>query len=422
MSETNELVSGSLPIRATQHVTEKQSRQRLEALVPDEWVIREVFPDYGVDCTVEIFSHGHPSGRTASVQIKGISRPKNDWVLSAPVKLSALNYLIQAKPQPAFLVFVNTGIQDSGEAGVAIARADYYAEIVVPNVTRPTSGNARLLLSIPICRDNYESEEYRVWAQMDRFRVPTLIGGNASPITVRGCVRVIEPPPMCVAYFTDFKSEDDFWRRETFANLGYLTATRPRISDSVAKYLQEQFTKENTAGQIGILEALSHVGQLPQPLVDVAFNWLKAPFLQQLLVAIHALGKCGESTVVPCLLNLWDAIPGLVSDVPRAAANLHSLFGAILFAVGSSIERQRPPSWEGIHFLVNILCAFWGSVQENRVAGTSLRRVLAKRPEVANRVLKDIQRHVKDRRLARIADAKAAVDYILDAYCYHSRR
>lgn len=65
--------------RPTQHITETISHRIFEDLIPVEWVIREIKPDYGIDYLVEVFKSGQSTGITFFVQLKGSEQEiKND--------------------------------------------------------------------------------------------------------------------------------------------------------------------------------------------------------------------------------------------------------------------------------------------------------------------------------------------------------
>jgi len=57
--------------RPIQHITETISYRIFEDLIPVEWVIREIKPDYGIDYLIEIFKSGQSTGITFFVQLKG---------------------------------------------------------------------------------------------------------------------------------------------------------------------------------------------------------------------------------------------------------------------------------------------------------------------------------------------------------------
>lgn len=65
--------------RPTQHIIETISHRIFEDLIPVEWVIREIKPDYGIDYLIEVFKSGQSTGITFFVQLKGSEQEiKND--------------------------------------------------------------------------------------------------------------------------------------------------------------------------------------------------------------------------------------------------------------------------------------------------------------------------------------------------------
>ncbi len=60
-----------MPNRPRSHQLEDESRRGFCALLPPNWVVRDVTPDYGVDLSVEVFDEaGTASGLTFNVQIR----------------------------------------------------------------------------------------------------------------------------------------------------------------------------------------------------------------------------------------------------------------------------------------------------------------------------------------------------------------
>lgn len=77
------------PKRPDTHVTEAESWRLLQAIAPEEWIVREVSErDYGIDTYIELASKdGHITGDLMSVQLKGVSeinwKEKDDGSRSA---------------------------------------------------------------------------------------------------------------------------------------------------------------------------------------------------------------------------------------------------------------------------------------------------------------------------------------------------
>lgn len=65
-----------VPQRPRSHQLEEESRQAFAAALPSRWVVRPVNPDYGLDCSVEIFDADEKAtARSFSVQLKGTDEP-----------------------------------------------------------------------------------------------------------------------------------------------------------------------------------------------------------------------------------------------------------------------------------------------------------------------------------------------------------
>ncbi len=70
--------------RPRQHIIETISKKAFEEIIPDEWVYRELTPDYGIDYQVEIFNNEEATGKSFFVQLKGTDGllPKNFETIS----------------------------------------------------------------------------------------------------------------------------------------------------------------------------------------------------------------------------------------------------------------------------------------------------------------------------------------------------
>jgi len=78
--------------RPDQHITETRSQRIFENLIPVEWVIREIKPDYGIDYLIEVFSSGISTGITFFVQLKGTEQEINNDILQKQFDVENLNY------------------------------------------------------------------------------------------------------------------------------------------------------------------------------------------------------------------------------------------------------------------------------------------------------------------------------------------
>jgi hypothetical protein len=91
----------SLPIRSKSHVLEEESRIAVKNILPSEWVIQDIFVDYGADFYVEIYKNSKPTGYEFSIQLKASEKSGKNLTVDMPVK--TINYLRQ-RPIPSMIV------------------------------------------------------------------------------------------------------------------------------------------------------------------------------------------------------------------------------------------------------------------------------------------------------------------------------
>ncbi|HBS85261.1 MAG: hypothetical protein A2W91_15760 [Bacteroidetes bacterium GWF2_38_335] len=78
--------------RPEQHIIETKSQRIFANIVPDEWVAREIKPDYGVDYLMEIFKNGQSTGKTFFVQLKGSSQVIENDTFKKQFEVANLDY------------------------------------------------------------------------------------------------------------------------------------------------------------------------------------------------------------------------------------------------------------------------------------------------------------------------------------------
>lgn len=78
--------------RPEQHITETKSQRLFENIVPDEWVAREIKPDYGVDYIVEIFTNEKSTGKNFFVQLKGSTQKIENDTFKKQFDIANLEY------------------------------------------------------------------------------------------------------------------------------------------------------------------------------------------------------------------------------------------------------------------------------------------------------------------------------------------
>lgn len=93
--------------RPIQHVTETISHRIFEDLIPVEWVIREIKPDYGIDYLIEVFKSGQSTGITFFVQLKGSEQKIVHDTFEKQFDVDNLNYYASLA-LPVLIVCVST--------------------------------------------------------------------------------------------------------------------------------------------------------------------------------------------------------------------------------------------------------------------------------------------------------------------------
>lgn len=93
--------------RPKQHVMENISFQIFSQVIPSDWIIRDVVPDYGLDKSIEVVEKGIVTGKEFLVQVKGTANIKflNNRVLCR-LKVANLKYYFQ-RDIPVILVVVD---------------------------------------------------------------------------------------------------------------------------------------------------------------------------------------------------------------------------------------------------------------------------------------------------------------------------
>ena len=99
--------------RPIQHVIDTKASCILRSVLPPEWTVTEIHPDYGKDYLVEIAESELMTGKLFIVQLKGTERLKirKNGKVSFPLATKHLAYYNRCLPLPVFLVIVdaNTG-------------------------------------------------------------------------------------------------------------------------------------------------------------------------------------------------------------------------------------------------------------------------------------------------------------------------
>lgn len=93
--------------RPKEHVKEDISRKILEKKLPDNWILRDINPDYGIDKSLEIVEGENVTGKEILIQLKGTETPDHHGeYLSFSLDTKNLKYYLE-RDTPVVLIVVD---------------------------------------------------------------------------------------------------------------------------------------------------------------------------------------------------------------------------------------------------------------------------------------------------------------------------
>ena len=327
-----------LPKRHVSHILESESRRVIRNLLPDEWIITDVVSDYGCDMRAEVWIDGRPIGRTVSIQLKSAANRKRDdhGIIRVDIKPSTINYLQQF--HPSYIVALSKG--DS--ASLALLRVKELSEIILPLLCNSQTSQKKV---IPIvrCRESYDYGWYQVWSGVVSFwRI----------VVGMGTLAVVRKWPNQPRYYSDIDNEEEFWLRETYANLGYYVGLyRPSLRIPTVSFLLNNFQEKRHNRAVGIMEGLFHLRHSSPEMVETAIKWIREGTGEQALVAAHYVGH-------PSNINFLDRIMdssfnGMIPDGALNCNDLNAFRRSMIRSIG------RIGSSSVIAFLLETLREVW---------------------------------------------------------------
>lgn len=93
--------------RPRQHIVETESKKELSSIIPDQWVTRELSPDYGLDFMIEIFKGESSTGGIFYLQLKGSDQVIENSTISYQLKKEHIEYY-SSIPSPVLFVLYST--------------------------------------------------------------------------------------------------------------------------------------------------------------------------------------------------------------------------------------------------------------------------------------------------------------------------
>lgn len=92
--------------RPEQHIIETKSQRIFENIIPPEWIIKEIKPDYGIDYIIEVFKDNKSTGQIFFVQLKGSDQKIENSTFKKQLDIEYLNYY-SSLALPVLLVLVS---------------------------------------------------------------------------------------------------------------------------------------------------------------------------------------------------------------------------------------------------------------------------------------------------------------------------
>jgi hypothetical protein len=289
-----------LPIRSNQQISESHSVKILYNLIPDEWVINQVYKDYGIDFEIDIWYKNKPTHKKLSLQVKRTTlQPTVRNIIKIKIKESTINYL-NTKENPFIFLFDrwdNLWI--------------YSTKNLIKLYGRYIK-NGVLQLPIVLLRP-FNCNRYKIWHTTfnpTRKIIIIVAGLNNFKNYLKYFCKQSEVNENYYSINIQ-NSDDDFWTREDYANFGYYISTRKGSKEEEIKYLKSELKEANIEKQRGIIEAFCYLNYSDSEVEKIALDMIKSQNSQDILIGLKKLGISKEEKYIQILgnyLNLKDII------------------------------------------------------------------------------------------------------------------
>lgn len=144
--------------RNRQHIIEDESEILLRSLIPTEWVLRKLTPDYGIDYNVEIFDNNESTGFHFFLQLKGTDKESTNNEISFQLDKRYIEYF-KSVTIPILFVYISV------KSNVAWAKWSNNLAINTDNQSRLLKFTANDVLTkgkIRSIRDNFLSSSRKI--------------------------------------------------------------------------------------------------------------------------------------------------------------------------------------------------------------------------------------------------------------------
>ena len=349
----------NLPNRHKSHIQSEKAIRTIKKLLPIDWIIREISPDYGIDIEIEIWKE-EPTGRVSYAQVKSIENFSTYENKGYPIKISTLNYL--NTKENSFLIFV------WGEL-VEIIRVKELVDIFISYLN---IGVNLETITIPLSfkiffhseeRESFYSSEY------SSIRASTMLSGQKNyyfPENEKKRVRVEEEGVYKlqnfkpVIYFSEFESENNFWELEFFLNLSFYYFNRKpykNIIDGVEKYYYLSNSVYDKAGILFFFATQRKSKKWTQSEAEQLTSKKNNIILQTILPAL-VTDECNKNYKLLFFISQFGLYPfiKLKDEISEIEINIHNNLNSLSYenSLKSAIfGLSLLNSNEGIQYLIN---------------------------------------------------------------------
>jgi hypothetical protein len=273
-----------LPTRPESHVKDAIGYKRLLMFFRDEWIIRPIFPDYGLDYDIEPWKNSKPVNKTAKIQLKNNDSLSLIETSINPIqlKVSTINYLE---------TFDNSYIVSLTSENIFCYKVDSLINIF--NVNQQSEKS-----SIPLVyKRDFESNQYNLWIDYSKHRIIFSLLGKEKGLDELESKN--KPRTDFENYYlTNLKdtSEIDFFKREEYANFGYYYSTLKKGKKKASQKLFSKLEGSSHLEKRGIIEGLAYLNFRNDLTEKIALEFVESNLTQDILVGLMHLSIPNDNT------------------------------------------------------------------------------------------------------------------------------
>ncbi len=272
-----------LPKRPETHVKDTRGLKRLLNFFRDEWVIRFVYPDYGIDYEIEPWKNSKPVNKIAKIQVKNNESVNENFepINVLKFKVSTINYLN----------FSNNSYI------ISITKENLFCFNVNSIFNTFNINQDKVHCNIPLVyRRPFKSQQYSTWIDFPNHRIIfNLLGSELALNELESNFK--ERDSFENYYLTTVKGfdEKDFFDREELANFGYYYSTLKKNKKQAILKLLGKLETATHLQRRGIIEGLAHLNYKNEETEKIALEMISSNYTQDVLVGLMHLSIPNEN-------------------------------------------------------------------------------------------------------------------------------